>query len=98
VNQLSCMCKSRMSGLISRLLIIGVLVFVCLQPTLSTAATTPPRQQQEQENSITLLNIALFYAGLIGVVVGVTTGWVSLLFQSGPSEPLPAPPAETDRK
>jgi hypothetical protein len=78
----------RRSGL--HLLALLLLVITCLRPALSLAAISP-LNQPEKETRITLFDIALFYAGLIGVIIGAATGWVSLFLVPDKSpEDLPS--------
>jgi len=73
------------------LIVVFFLVITCLRPLAAGAETLP--RQPEPENKITVLNIALFYTGLMGIFIGAATGWVTLVLTPSGSEKnaLPVP-------
>jgi hypothetical protein len=76
-----------------RVLIILLLLLQLAVPPIQAAE--PPVEKAPQPQ-ITVLNVALFYAGLIGAMIGACTGWVTWLILprlgSSPNVPSRQPP------
>ncbi|MCD4814283.1 hypothetical protein K8S19_11400 [bacterium] len=79
----------------SRVLVLAVLLIClcCLRPVNTHAATS---EAPENLPSITAMSVVLFYAGVIGALVGAATGWVHAWFLSPelPREPVKAEETE----
>lgn len=73
------------------------LVLLLMQLAVPALRAAEPPAEKTAAARITVINIALFYAGLIGAVIGASTGWVTILLmprmeapKTTPANPPPA--------
>lgn len=69
----------------------AAVVLLLLQLSVPAARAAEPPVEKAAPSQITVLNIALFYAGLIGAVIGASTGWVTWLIMPRMEPPGNAP-------
>ncbi|MEW6515863.1 MAG: hypothetical protein AB1439_03010 [candidate division FCPU426 bacterium] len=62
------------------------------------AATTVQENVPPKRAQVSILNIALFYAGVIGAVIGACTGWVNWIAAPRWDAPQNAPLDEPELK
>ncbi len=69
----------------------AAVVLLLLQLSVPAARAAEPPVEKAAQPQITVLNIALFYAGLIGAVIGASTGWVTWLIMPRMESPGTTP-------
>lgn len=69
----------------------AAVVLLLLQFGIPAARAAEPAVEKAAPSQITVMNIALFYAGLIGAVIGASTGWVTWLIMPRMESPGNAP-------
>jgi hypothetical protein len=69
-----------------------ILLLLMLQLAVPPIRAAEPPVEKAPQTQITVLNVALFYAGIIGAVIGACTGWVTWLIMPrlGSSQSVPS--------